>query len=192
MIPKLKGEKWQPVIFENSEFLQRKYAISNLGRLASFTTHVLQDGTLLNGSDIEGYRVLRLRVKGKYVAFLFHRLVAEYFLTKRSAGQDFVIHLNYNKTDNAAANLKWASKEEVAEHNRLSPFVIAHRQKMLDNIPFIKRGPKLTVSQVKQIKKLLQSPKRRLTYKQIASRYNISEMAITRINRGENWGHVKI
>jgi transcriptional regulator with XRE-family HTH domain len=39
---------------------------------------------------------------------------------------------------------------------------------------------------------MLANPKRKLTYKQLAEKYGVSEMAITRIKRGENWGHVKI
>ena len=77
MIKKIEGEKWRQVVFDNWETMQRKYAISNMGRLASYSKRVLEDGLLLKGSDIEGYKVLRLRVNGSYVAFLFHRLVAD-------------------------------------------------------------------------------------------------------------------
>jgi uncharacterized protein YerC len=63
---------------------------------------------------------------------------------------------------------------------------------MKDAIPDIKKGLKLTIGQVRQIKKILQNPNRKLTYKQIAGKYGISEMAITRMKRGENWGHVKV
>ncbi|CAN5437358.1 hypothetical protein BH10BAC3_BH10BAC3_08080 [soil metagenome] len=192
MIKKLEGEKWRQVVFDNWETMQRKYAISSRGRLASYTSNVLKDGILLKGSDIEGYKVLRLRVNGKYVAFLFHRLVAEYFIKKRKPDHTLVIHNNYKKQDNDVKNLRWATKEEVAEHSKQSPAVKAYRKKVSESIPDIKRGLKLTVGQVRQIKKLLQNPNRKLTYKQIAARYSISEMAITRINRGENWGYIKI
>jgi hypothetical protein len=192
MIKKIDGEKWRQVVFDNWESMQRKYAISSMGRLASYSDNVLRDGVVLKGSEIEGYKVLRLRVKGKYVAFLFHRLVAEYFVKRRRPGLDLVIHMNYHKQDNRAANLKWAGKDEVAAHSKLSPAVIAYRKKVIENAPSIKRGLKLSVGQVRQIKRLLQNPNRRLTFKQIASRFNISEMAITRINRGENWGYVTV
>ena len=192
MIKKIEGEKWRQVVFNNWESMQHKYAISNMGRMASYDENVQKDGNLLKGSDIEGYKVLRLRVKGKYVAFLFHRLVAEYFLRKKKPEHSLVIHMNYKKQDNSVPNLKWASKEEVADHSKQSPAVKAYRKKVRESIPDIKKGLKLTVSQVKQIKKLLQNPNRRLTYKQIAARYAISEMAITRINRGENWGYIKV
>mgnify|MGYP001327187040 CR=1 FL=1 len=192
MLKKLEGEKWRPVTFENSELLQRKYAISNMGRLASYTKSVEKDGALLKGSEIEGYRVLRLRAGDKYIAFLFHRLVAEQFCKKPSAAHNLVIHLNHKKQDNRAENIKWATQEMVSEHNKKSPAVQAYKKRMRETIPNIKKGLKLTLAQVKQIKKMLASDKRRLTHKQIAEKYGVSEMAITRIKRGENWGHVQV
>src|SRR5436190_13838988 len=132
MIKKIEGEKWRQVVFDNWQTMQRKYAISSTGRLASYTDNVLKDGITLKGSDIEGYKVLRLRVNGRYVAFLFHRLVAEYFIKKRKPEHThtLVIHLNYKKQDNHVQNLRWATKEEVAEHSKQSPAVKAYRKKV--------------------------------------------------------------
>ena len=192
MITKTAGEKWKQVVFENHESMQRKYAISNTGRVASYIKSVEKDGELLKGSEIEGYRVLRLRVKGSYVAFLFHRMVAEAFCKKPSKDFTRVIHKNHQKQDNRAENLIWATKEMVAEHNRTSPAVKAYRKRIEDAIPSIKKGLKLSINDVKQIKKVLQNPKRKLTHKQLAEKYGVSEMAITRIKRGENWGHVTV
>jgi hypothetical protein len=192
MISKIADEKWKHVSFPGWESMQKKYAISNMGRMASYEKNVEKDGTVLKGSEIEGYKVLRLRVQGSYVAFLFHRLVAEYFCKKPSTEHKLVIHLNFKKQDNRAANIAWATKEQVADHNKNSPSVKAYRKKMRDETPNIKKGLKLTVTQVKQIKVLLGNPKRKLTHKQIAEKYGISEMAITRIKRGENWSHVKV
>lgn len=192
MISKIADEKWKQVTFAGWETMQRKYAISNMGRLASYQKLVQKDGTLLKGSEIEGYKVLRLRVQGAYVAFLFHRMVADYFCKKGKAGNDFVIHLNHKKQDNRASNIKWANKEEVAAHSKNSPAVKAYRKLMQEKAPEIKKGLKLSIAQVKQIKTLLNNPKRKLTHKQIALKYGVSEMAITRMKRGENWGYIKI
>lgn len=192
MIELLEGEKWKQIVFDGWESLRRKYAISNMGRLASYEKNVAKDGDLLNGSSIEGYLVLRLKVGDKFIAQLLHRVVAQYFLRKPKADQKQVIHLNHDKKDNRATNLRWATKEEVSEHSKNSPAVIAYRKKARENKPFIKQGPKLNITQVKQIKRMLQDKERKYTYKKIASKYGISEMAITRINRGENWGHVVI
>ncbi|MFO0414009.1 MAG: helix-turn-helix domain-containing protein, partial [Bacteroidota bacterium] len=53
------------------------------------------------------------------------------------------------------------------------------------------KGLKLTPSQVRTVKKMIEDPRRKLTYKQIAKKYNVSEMTIYRIKSGENWGAVK-
>jgi hypothetical protein len=192
MIKKTDGEKWRQVVFDNWETMQRKYAVSNMGRIASYTKNVDKDGEQLKGSEIEGYKVLRLRVNGIYMAFLFHRMVANAFCKKPSAAHTLVIHKNFNKQDNTADNIAWATKEMVADHNKKSPAVIAYRKKMKDAVPHVKKGLKLSIADVKQIKKTLQSEKRKLTYKQIAEKFGVSEMAITRIKRGENWGHVSV
>ena len=42
------------------------------------------------------------------------------------------------------------------------------------------------------VKKLIWDPKRKLTYKQIAQKYKVSEMQIYRIKSGELWFHVKV
>lgn len=191
MIKVTKDEQWRQVKFANWQTMQNKYAVSNLGRLASYKKSVAEDGNMLKGSGIEGYKVLRLKVADGYVALLFHRMVAEAFCKKGKKAATFVIHLNHKKEDNRAANLQWATQEEVGEHNKQSPHVIAYRKKLKEEIPNIKKGLKLTVSQVKQIKKVLESANRKVTYKQLAAKYGVSEMAITRIRRGENWAHVK-
>jgi DNA-binding Xre family transcriptional regulator len=37
----------------------------------------------------------------------------------------------------------------------------------------------------------LSDPKRKLTFKQLAEKYGVSEMTLYRIKSGENWGKVK-
>jgi DNA-binding Xre family transcriptional regulator len=36
----------------------------------------------------------------------------------------------------------------------------------------------------------LVDPKRKLTYKQLAEKYGVSEMTLYRIKSGENWGRI--
>ena len=52
-------------------------------------------------------------------------------------------------------------------------------------------GLKLNADQVKTIKTIIFDPKRKLTYKQLAKKYKVSEMTLYRIRSGENWGRVK-
>ena len=72
-----------------------------------------------------------------------------------------------------------------------------HQQKSPEKIAYKKvqhtrtRGLKLTLSQVKAIKAFIDNPRRKLTYRQIANKYYVSEMTIYRIKSGENWSNVK-
>ncbi|MEP6844360.1 MAG: HNH endonuclease [Panacibacter sp.] len=192
MIKSLPGERWRQLIFKNWTKLQRKYTISNKGRVASYINDIKKDGRFVNGSTVEDYRIMRFKVNEAYLAFLFHRLVAEYFIKQSTPAHDYVIHLNHDKTDNRKENLRWATKGQVIEHNKNNPRVIAAKRKVMEHPELYAHFRKLNLQQVVTIKKLLANPKRKLTYKQIAEKYGISEMAITRMKRGENWGYVKV
>jgi hypothetical protein len=192
MVKSLPGERWRQIIFKNWTKLQRKYAISNKGRVVSYINDIKKDGNIVNGSTIEDYKIMRFKVKGTYMAFLFHRLVAEYFINQPSPKHNYVIHLNHDKTDNRRENLRWATKEQMFEHNKKNPRVIAAKERMSKHPELYAPLRKLNLKQVIRIKKMLADPNRKLTYKQIAQKYNISEMALTRMKRGENWGYVKI
>jgi hypothetical protein len=89
--------------------------------------------------------------------------------------------------DNNAKNLKWASQEEVSAHQQKSPEKIAYKKRQANRTT----GLKLTANQVKTIKDSISNPKRKLTYKQMASKYNVSEMTLYRIKSGENWSRIK-
>ena len=53
-------------------------------------------------------------------------------------------------------------------------------------------GPKLTITRVKHLKKILNDPERKTRLKILAKQLGISEMQVSRIKRGENWGHIKV
>jgi hypothetical protein len=98
-----------------------------------------------------------------------------------------VIHLDYDKKNNKASNLQWATKEEMEEHQQKSPAKLAYKEKQRNRV----KGLKLNVTKVKSIKRLLNKPGKK-TMKQIAEQFDISEMQLYRIKSGENWGHVTL
>ncbi len=187
MIKKNNGEIWKQLQFKGWKQLRKKYAISSQGRAASYTDDVLKDGKLLEGSLTSGYKTLNLHINGSNGTIYFHREVAKLFSKKNSSADKFVIHLNHKKTDNNAKNLRWASQKEVSKHQQKSPDKIAYKKIQHSRT----KGLKLTLSQVKTIKALIDNPRRKLTYKQIANKYKVSEMTIYRIKSGENWSNVK-
>ncbi len=187
MIKKLSGEVWKPLQFAGWRELRKKYAVSSQGRVASYSDNVEKDGKLLNGSLTTGYRSLNLHRPNSKGTIYIHREIAKLFSKKASPRHKYVVHVNHNKLDNRAANLKWATQEEVASHQQKSPAKIAYKKIQASRTV----GLKLNAGQVKSIKKLISDPKRKITYKQLAKKYGVSEMTLYRIKSGENWGRVR-
>lgn len=187
MIKKITGEIWKQMLFTGHKQLRKKYAVSNTGRAASYTMNVAEDGKLLNGSLTSGYRTLNLHVENGNGTIYIHREVAKLFCPKKSPKLKFVLHINHKKKDNTAKNLKWATQEDVSAHQQKSPEKIAYKKRQANRTT----GLKLTAVQVKAIKESIANPKRKLTYKQMAAKYDVSEMTLYRIKSGENWSMVK-
>ncbi|MCG7860388.1 hypothetical protein MD537_25630, partial [Flavihumibacter sediminis] len=85
-----------------------------------------------------------------------------------------MIHLNHNKTDNSVKNLKWATLEEMIEHQQSSPAKVAYKKVQANR----SNGLKLNATQVRSIKKTLESKNRKLTIRQLAEKYGVSEMTL--------------
>lgn len=186
MIKKLAGEVWKPLTFSGSKELRNHYAVSSLGRIASYKEDVLKDGKLLNGSLTTGYRTLNLHRPGHKGALYIHREIAKLFLKRPSPKHKYVIHKNHNKLDNSLKNLEWATLEKMIHHQQKSPAKVAYKQRQANR----ETGLKLTATQVRRIKDLLNKQNRRMTIKQLADKYNVSEMTMYRIKSGENWGRI--
>jgi hypothetical protein len=186
VIKKLPGEIWKPLRFSGSNTLRNLYALSSHGRIASYKTNVL-NGKLLNGSLTTGYRTLNLHHPGNNGTLYIHRELARLFLRKSSSKQKYVIHKNHNKLDNHIKNLQWSTLTEMIAHQQKSPKKIAYKQKQATR----EIGLKLTISQVRKIKEQLSNPNRRLTIRQLAGKYKVSDMTMYRIKNGENWARVK-
>jgi hypothetical protein len=187
MIKKIPEEIWKQLQFTGYKQLRKKYAVSSTGRAASYNNEVTEDGKILNGSLTSGYRTLNLHLENRNGTIYLHREIAKLFCKRPSPKYKFVIHLNHKKEDNNFANLKWATMEEVGSHQQMSPEKIAYKKKQANKTV----GLKLNITQVKSIKEIINNPKRKLTFKQIAAKYKVSEMTVYRIKSGENWGKVK-
>lgn len=186
------GEEFREIELEDK--LIFRYAVSNRGRLISFSDEI-KNGRLLNGSKSDGYKMFRYRMRreGKVINkhFFICKLVAHHFVPKQSEEQTYVLHLDRVRDNDDFRNLRWATREEMIEHSRKSPFVIQAKKNLLEhNIK--SDGKKLTVTKVMLIKRLLAKPDRKTRLKMIAKQFGVSEMQIRRIQSGENWGHIKI
>jgi hypothetical protein len=186
MIKKLAGETWKPLTFSDWKKLRNRYAVSTLGRIASYKKEVLNDGKSLSGSLTTGYRTLNLHRPNNKGTLYIHREMAQLFLKKPSPKHKYVIHRNHNKLDNNIKNLRWATLEQMIDHQQGSPAKIAYKEKQANRT----EGLKLTATQVKKIKTILNNENRKITIKQLAKNYGVSEMTMYRIKSGENWGRI--
>ncbi|MCL2649480.1 MAG: NUMOD4 domain-containing protein [Candidatus Azobacteroides sp.] len=184
-------------IFLEDKF-QFRYAISNYGRFVSFTDKI-EEGRFVKGTKQDGYRIWRYKIRDSNHKFrhkycFLYKLVAEYFIPKTSEEQVYVLHLNYNRSDDYIRNLQWATYAEMLAHSKKSPFVIASRKKQLAAIKEKRKhqGNKLTSTQVIFLKKKLLDPNRKTRLKILAKRFGVTTMTLQRIKTGENWGHIKI
>ena len=166
-----------------------KYAVSNYGRVMSFKD-TIENGNILKGGLIGGYPILKVRPKGKDKTFYVHRLIGDCFIEKTAPDQEYILHLDYEKTNNHISNLKWATKREMELHQQNSPYVKKARELRLLRKP--QKGHKLTSTQVLLLKKKIFDPNRKTRLKILAKQFGISEMQLYRIKSGENWSHVKL
>jgi hypothetical protein len=187
MIKKLPDETWKNLEFPGWKQLRKKYALSSQGRVASYSHNVQEDGKLLNGSVTTGYKTLNMHRSGSNGTLYVHREIARIFSRKSSPRHKYVIHLNHDKSDNSAKNLRWVTLEEMIAHQQKSPAKLAYKKVQANRTS----GLKLYANQVRSIKKLLANKNRQTTIKKIAEKYGVSEMTLYRIKSGENWSKVK-
>ncbi len=248
MVKNFPGEQWKEVIFNFDFTNDFRIEVSNFGRLRTFNK--VSDGNIVNGSMINGYRIIRLKLyalrnekkqrkldnlqqqvlalarkrkaqiangedksvieettlllqnfkrnvsktfqqdlKDRTINYhsLIHRLVAEYFLPKPSPDKTIVAHLDHDKLNNRASNLKWMTPEENYQHQKSSPLVIKDKSLRQQRQQANPNRAKLTVTKVMLLKKLLNEGK---SMKQLVKLFKVTDTQIIRIKRGENWSNI--
>ena len=183
MIRNLWNEEWKDVMFDEVISLKLKFKISNHGRVINSSG---EKEYLKKRAYINGYETISLKqeINKKSTSRYVHKLVAQHFLEKENEDQIYVIHLNYDKDDNAVENLKWATKREKELHQFNNPtWEAIFKNKSTDYA-------KLSIGKVKIIKRQLKNKRTRISM--IAKRFGVSDTQIHRIKSGENWSHVEI
>ena len=168
---KIEDEIWRVVPDSNN-----RYLVSNYGRIKSFAYNK-KEGQVLRCFVINGFKQVQISSKKINRKFYVHKLVAQIWISKPSDKHNFVTHLDGNLKNNHISNLEWHTRETLT---------VRHRE--LGNRKRVVRNSKLNESDIRHLKSMLE---RGVVQAKIAKLFRISEMQVTRIKRGENWGHVK-
>ena len=173
---KIDDEFWKEL-----QFTDKKYEISNYGRIKSYCYDKTK-GRLVKPGNIKGFYNVSLRVDGKKRSYLVHKLTAEYFVSKESDDQTVVIHLDWNKQNNHYKNLQWVTRDE--SYRRMHQVLQEARKKAGKVVT----SSKLRPEDVSVLKGLLEKGVKQSV---IAKLFCISEMQVTRIKRKENWAEIE-
>ena len=186
IIKPLKNEEWKKVRMPHPT-KKCNYYISNRGRLKS-KNKTTKSEYLLKGSPMRtGYLQLNVKLEGDHRAnYYVHKLVAQNFIPNKSKKtHNMVIHVNGDKKDNKAKNLRWVDKAGLAAHHeKLGTYKYERGTRALPSHVVMNE------TKVKQLKRALKAGK--LTRTKLSEKFNITMTQIKRIERGENWGHVTI
>jgi hypothetical protein len=180
----MENEIWKDIIG-----YEGYYQISNLGRVKSLDRIVdnrrgqfLRKGRFLKPyKSTKAYMLLGLCVNGKMKAFTFHRILAKHFIPNPENKKE-INHKNGVRDDNRLENLEWVTGSENIRHS----FKVLKRKKMTGE-----KHPmhKLTESNVIEIKKIYNAGG--ISYKRLGEIYNVSDVTIGRVVRGDHWKTIK-
>jgi hypothetical protein len=163
---------------------QGRYLVSSYGRVKSFAIDK-DKGQFLKCTVLKGYKYLTLKLNKKRNMFFIHKLVALVWLPRPSERHTVVTHLDRNLSNNHYTNLAWLTPHEAYKRNG------EYYKKIFTGVtpPDERHNTKLKERDIIQLKKMLQLG---VPQVKIAKMFCISEMQVTRIKRGENWGDVKL
>lgn len=170
-------EEWRVCPFND------QYQVSDEGRIrrATFSPNrKSKPGDLIKPSIYsQGYPTVMLWRDGKASRHLVHRLVAFAFLGTPPTVSHEIAHNDGVRSNSRKDNLRWATRAEN------------HADKALHGtaqVGSVNGNSKLTTEQVKEI---LQHPIT-ANRSELARRFGVSQVTVSRIMRGEMWKHLNL
>ena len=152
-----------------------RYQVSDDGQVKGLKGQLLKQYLSL-GYPAIGWR----RSNGRSTSIRVHRLVAMAFV-KNPNNKRCVNHKNGDRTNNHWTNLGWCTIGENVRHS----IETGLNNNKGENGP----NAKLTNAEVREIRQFIQQGE--MTQKEIAVKFGISEMTISRIKNGSRWAQVQ-
>ena len=182
-VKKFWNERWAPVNTPKPT-KNSGYMISDFGRIISFNKETGKERLLNGGISEYNFKHLSIHLfDNSSFRVYIHIFIARTWIEKKSEDQIFVVHKDQDKSNNNVNNLKWVTRKQLVEIQK------ANGRYDDENIKTGKQV-KMTESKVRLLKKRLAKGKTKR--KILAKQFGISLMQVSRISKGENWGHVKI
>jgi len=179
-------EIWKAILIDGKKPVV-PYVISSQGRFGVMTDGKVEVRTFKPTAGNYRYNT---RQRGVNKAIFLHKEVAKAFLNKPSPKHKFIIHKDHNYLNNHPNNLKWATLEEHRKHTTMSPkSILARKRKAITKSL---HSQVFNEKSVAVLKRMIWDPKRKLSFKQLAEKFGVSEMQIYRIKNGDFWYHVRV
>lgn len=165
------------------------YQISNMGNVKRIVSgQGAVAGRILKPEILhDGYHRITLSDNGKKDRKRINRLVLEIFNPVNDMDNLESNHKDGNKNNNKLDNLEWMTNSENRKH--------AYENNLINNFGENNGATNLTDNKVKIIKQILKSPiikQLKITQKEIAEIFGISETIISRIKLGKTWAYIEI
>ena len=158
-------------------FRETNYYVTEDGKIYSS----LKDLYLKPSLSKNGYYRVTIYVNNKREYYNIHRMVAECFIGKPTNNIQ-VNHKDCNKTNNHFLNLEYCSGIENMKHAYINNLVTPTNGEL-------NGMSKLTKTDVLNIRNEYKNTK--VTYKQLAEKYNITTSTVYKVIKNIIWKHVK-
>jgi len=171
-------EIWKPIIG-----FEKKYEISNLGRVKSLNYRKTKKEQILKPRITRGYLYVCFGYRGKN--YYIHHLVLDNFVGCRPTTRHEAAHLDGVKSNNRQSNLLWKTHEEN-EHDK-----VIHQTKVLGQAQW---KSILTEEDVVFIRNNYQKGRRGISSSfsltGLANKFNVKPMTIFDVIKRNTWKHV--
>lgn len=156
-----------------------EYEVTQDGRVYSLSSDWRGYGKreLKQQDNSHGYPSVRIVVNGRRKRVTVHRLVAQRFLPPRPSPKHQIRHVNGNRQDNRASNLKWGTAADNAKDRELHGNTA--------------RGSRINTSRLTE-NDVLRIRRNAMTVTQVMKAFDVSQHAAYEVVNGLSWRHINV